>query len=133
MTLEVETAVVGAGISGLAYAFGRDSRRELIVLEAEARAGGSIWTLREDDLEFEWGPEALQTGTPDAGAVSALLENLGLQALEAPPTARRRYLVQGGKLVALPASPIGLVTTPLLSPLQKLRALSEPWRGRRKT
>ena len=65
MTLEVETAVVGAGISGLAYAFGRDSRRELIVLEAEARAGGSIWTLREDDLEFEWGPEALQTGTPD--------------------------------------------------------------------
>jgi oxygen-dependent protoporphyrinogen oxidase len=130
MTLDVETAVVGAGISGLSYAFRRGNESEIIVLEAQARAGGSVWTLREDGFEYEWGPEALQTGTADSVEVEALLKELGLEAIEASPAASRRYLIRDGKLHPLPTSPLGLLASPLLSPPQKLRALSEPWRSR---
>ena len=46
MTRCVETLVVGAGISGLAYAHARGPQADLVVLEGAKRAGGLVHTER---------------------------------------------------------------------------------------
>lgn len=127
----VETLVVGAGVSGLAYAHARGPAADLLVCEADERAGGLVCTdvATIPLVRFERGPEALQTGS---AAMRELLAELELPIDEAPAAARRRYLVCGGRLHALPTGPLGLVRTPLLSPVGKLRLLGEPWRDARR-
>jgi oxygen-dependent protoporphyrinogen oxidase len=123
----VETLVVGAGVSGLAYAHARGPSADLLVCEASGRAGGLVRTdaTTIPGVRFERGPEALQTGS---AAMRELVGELGLAVDEAPATARRRYLVRGGRLHAVPTGPLGLLRTPLMSARGKLRLLAEPWR-----
>jgi len=125
MTPRVDTLVVGAGISGLAYAHARGPSADLIVLEASERAGGLVRTLRDGDFRFEHGPEALRS---ENGELSALLRELGIEAREPPPNASKRFVVQRGKLVEVPLAPHRLLTSSLLSLRGKLRLVSEPWR-----
>jgi oxygen-dependent protoporphyrinogen oxidase len=126
----VETLVVGGGVSGLTYAHARGAQADLLLCEASPRAGGLVQTDSSSlaGLSFERGPEALQTGSE---ALRELLGELALPVAEAPASARRRYLARGGRLHAVPAGPLGLLRTPLLSPAGKLRLLSEPWRDAR--
>lgn len=127
----LDTVVVGAGVAGLAYAHARGHAADLLLLEAGERAGGLVRTgrhaLPEGPVHFEWGPEALQD---DAPQTLALLDELGLSPLPAPPAAQRRYVAHGGRLVALPSGPGSFLASPLLSWRGKLRALSEPLRRR---
>ncbi|HEV2736449.1 MAG TPA: protoporphyrinogen oxidase, partial [Longimicrobiaceae bacterium] len=62
-------------------------------------------------------------------AVRALLREAGLEARLLPtgPAARRRYVVRGGRPVAVPLSPPQLLLSPLFSPAGRLRVLWEPW------
>lgn len=122
----VETvAVVGAGITGLAAAY-RLARKGLRVflLEAGNRVGGAIGTLREDGWLCETGPNSLLEGEP---ALAELLSELGLsgERLEAERLAKNRYIVRGGRLCALPASPPALIRTNLFSAGTKIRLFTE--------
>lgn len=128
----VDTLVVGAGLSGLAYAHARGAQADLLVLEASNRPGGLIRTTRTQlegggTVQLEWGPETLPGAAPE---LSALLAELKLDVRRAPPAAARRLVLHAGRLHTLPTGPLSLLTSGLLSRRGKLRALIEPLRGR---
>lgn len=129
----LDTVVVGGGISGLTTAFhlARAGRR-VAVLEAAERVGGAIETFSDGSdtgWRFEMGPNTVLESNP---SVSRLLHDSGLEGekITAAPSAKRRYLYKGGRLIPLPGGPGGLLTTPLFSLGAKLRVLREPWIGR---
>jgi oxygen-dependent protoporphyrinogen oxidase len=126
----VDTLVVGAGLSGLAYAHARGPGADLLVLEATDRPGGLVRTTRaqlEHDgaLQFEWGPELLPAEAPQLGA---LLAELKLETRRTPPAAARQLVLHGGRLHPLPTGTLALLSSGLLSWRGKLRALTEPLR-----
>lgn len=125
-----DVAVVGAGVSGLVVAW-RLQRAGLAVrvLDAAPRPGGVIGTVARDGLLFERGPNSALDTTP---LIGALVRELGLHDALRPAsaTAARRYVVRGGRLVALPTSLAAFFATPLFSPRAKLALLREPFVAR---
>ncbi len=127
----LDTVVIGGGISGLTTAFhlARTGRR-VAVLEAAQRVGGAIETFSDGGgWRFEMGPNTVLENNPNVGR---LLHESGLEGekITAAPSARRRYLYKGGRLVPLPGGPGGFLTTPLFPASAKLRLLREPWIGK---
>ncbi|TQV64268.1 MAG: protoporphyrinogen oxidase [Halothiobacillaceae bacterium] len=128
--MDVETLIVGAGISGLSAAFFlRQQGRDVAVIEASGRAGGNIGTFEHEGYLLEAGPNTLLDNHP---AIRELIDGLGLReaAREANPQAKRRYVVRDGRAVQLPGSPPAFLTTRLFSCKGKLRLLLEPFIGR---
>jgi len=126
-TERVNALVVGGGISGLAAAFElKRGGLTVAVLEASDRVGGAMETLAAEGWRFELGPS---TVLESHASVGRLIADCGLAAekLTASPAARRRYLWKDGRLVPLPAGPLGFLATPLFPPAAKLRLLREPW------
>lgn len=120
-------AVVGAGLSGLAAAHRlRQRGRAVTVYEAAEAPGGVVATVRGEGFLADLGPNTMQTRHT---AVRALLQDLGLwsERVLPAPGAANRYVVRGGAVVALPASPRGALKTRVLSPRGKLRVLREPF------
>jgi len=120
------TVIVGGGISGLSLGFwllrqGRDVR----VLEASSRAGGSVRTVAQDGFLFETGPHGFLDAEP---AMQRLVEALGLtsELRPADEAAKKRYLFSGGALQAVPSSPPAFLQSQLLPWSAKLRVLAEP-------
>jgi oxygen-dependent protoporphyrinogen oxidase len=127
MTNDADTLVIGAGISGLSTAYGLKKRgRSVVVLESAARAGGVIGTRRRDGALFEVGPNSTLDTTP---RINELLGDLGLsgERLDANAVAGTRFVVRGGKPVALPTSPGAFATSPAFSLGAKLRLMREPF------
>jgi oxygen-dependent protoporphyrinogen oxidase len=127
--LTADVVVVGAGIAGLAA--GCDLAREgleVLVCEAASRPGGVIESVRRDGYLLERGPNTFRVSAPFA----SLLERhaAGDRLVGAAPTSRERFLLRDGRLLPVPLGPLGLVTTPLLSPRGKLRLLGEPFVAR---
>lgn len=121
--------VIGAGISGLAAARAlARSGSAVQVLDAGEAPGGTFRTVAADGFRAELGPNTLQ----DSPELRELARDAHCEdgLVPASPLTRKRYLVSGGKLVALPSGPPGILTTPLLSPGARLRLATEPWRGR---
>lgn len=121
--------VLGAGISGLAAAHRlRATGHQVIVLEASNRPGGILRTTEIGGCRFELGPNTVQR-SPE---LVALCRDAGVEdkLITASSAARRRYLLKGGKLMAVPGSPPALITSPLFSAIGKLRLLREPLVGR---
>jgi oxygen-dependent protoporphyrinogen oxidase len=130
----LDAVVIGAGISGLTAAFRlKLGGRRVAVLEAAARVGGAIETVAapfpEDGWRFEMGPNTV-LATDES--TDRLIHDAGLdgEKIVAAPTAKRRYLYKGGRLVPLPGGPGELLSTPLFPLSAKLRVLREPWIGR---
>ena len=121
-------AVLGGGIAGLTAAWHLQRRGvPVVVLEAGSRAGGVIDSKREGEWLWETGPNTLFENSEEIRRfVSAL--RLDGRCLEASPLARHRYVVHGGRPVALPGSALDFVRSPLLSWSAKLRLLGEPFR-----
>ena len=119
-------AVVGGGLAGLAAAWrlARAGAR-VRVFEAGERAGGVIRSVRAGGFLAEHGANSL---AEPPSAVRALLREAGIEGDLVPtsPAAQRRYVVRGGRAVAVPASPPQLLTTRILSLPAKLRVLAEP-------
>jgi oxygen-dependent protoporphyrinogen oxidase len=128
-------AVVGGGVSGLAAAHrlyelsdGNGRRLSVTILEAANRCGGVIETTHKDGFLMESGPDSLITEKPWA---LQLMDRIGLdnRVIGTEDTNRRSFVVRRGRLyptpdgfhLMAPAKFLPLITTPLLSPLGKLR------------
>ncbi|HEY6945631.1 MAG TPA: protoporphyrinogen oxidase, partial [Candidatus Acidoferrum sp.] len=113
MTRHVQALVVGGGISGLvcAYALQR-AGIEVLLVEAAARPGGVINSVRRDGYLLELGPQSF-SGTSQ---LRSLCAHLGIadQLLEASPRAPRYVLVKG-KLQAVPMSPPAFFISSLIN------------------
>jgi oxygen-dependent protoporphyrinogen oxidase len=117
--------VVGAGVAGLAAAATlRRAGRDVLVLEAGARAGGAAQSERIDGHLVERGPNTFRVPPQ----MAAFAQQHGLDALfeKAQPASRDRFLVRDGRLIPVPMSPLAFARTPLLSRGGKLRLLAEP-------
>lgn len=124
---DADAIVIGAGISGLTVAHGLKKRgRTVTILEAGSRAGGVIGTRQRDGALFELGPNSTLDTTP---SIAKLLHdlNLGGERVDADAVTATRFVVRGGKLVALPASPGAFFTTSAFTLGAKLRLLREPF------
>jgi protoporphyrinogen/coproporphyrinogen III oxidase len=122
----VDLAVVGGGISGLACAFWAKRRAKSVVLfESSQSVGGCIKTVRSGPYIADGGPQSFLSSE----SITKLVSEAGLESfvLPASPAARTPYLYLDGRLVAVPQSPAQLIGTPLLSPLEKLKLIREPF------
>jgi protoporphyrinogen/coproporphyrinogen III oxidase len=123
-------AIIGGGISGLCVAYRLwKSCVDFVLFEKHAEVGGNIKTNIHNGFLYESGPNSTLT-SPE---LIDLIEDLGLTSqIAAPrPRARRRFIVRGGRLVALPSGPIGLISTTAFSPATKLSLIKEPFRRNR--
>jgi oxygen-dependent protoporphyrinogen oxidase len=120
-------AVVGAGIAGLTAAFTLKRRGIPVrVYEATGRVGGVIRSTLRDGYLAESGPNTILETSP---AIARLVEEAGLASrrIDPDPRSETRFVVRGGRPVPVPSSPLGMVTTPLLSLGAKLAVLREPF------
>lgn len=118
-------AVLGAGITGLVAAHRLVQHGHRVrVFEQSGRAGGAVRTERVDNWLIEAGPNSLLSGEP---SLARLLDELGLATRVVPtnPSAKNRYIVRNGRLVAAPATPPALIASGLFSPVTKFRILAE--------
>jgi oxygen-dependent protoporphyrinogen oxidase len=120
-----DALVIGAGISGLATAWWLQSGgHRVTVIEAESRPGGTIGTLRDSGYLIETGPNSTLETSP---LIAQLLGETGTIAgrIYANPAAKNRYILRGGRLLALPLSPPAFLGTRLFSAGAKLGLLRE--------
>ena len=123
-------AVLGGGITGLTAAWHlKRAGFTAVVFERARRAGGVIGAVRTNGWLHELGPNSLLEGSQ---SVADFIEQTGLgpRRIFASPAAKRRYIVRGGRMIALPASPLGFAFTRLFSLGAKVGLLAEPWRKR---
>ncbi len=125
--------VIGAGISGLSFAYylsrllrERRVAAELRVFEAARRPGGRVWTIREGGYLVETGANAILGSKPAAIALAYEL-GLGEQVIRANPVARNRFIYLRGKLHPLPLGFRQFFRSELLSLGGKLRLAAEPF------
>lgn len=121
----MRTVIVGGGISGLSLAYFLLNRRpslDIIVLEAEKKAGGKIWTDKVNGFLCEGGVNGFLDNRP---RTLELIANLGLSPLRSNDTARKRYIFSAGKLHLLPESPLSFFSSDLLSLYGRFRILWE--------
>jgi len=112
MSERVEALVVGAGISGLATAYAlQKAGIATRVVEAAARPGGVIQSVKRDGYLLECGPQSFSGN----GAISAMCRDLGImeERVLADPKAPR-YVLLDGKLQNVPMGP-GLLTSSFMS------------------
>ncbi len=123
------TLILGGGITGLLAAYYLQERGENAeVWEADGAVGGWVKTLAwptEDGRpgRMERGPQGVLV-TPGS-RTDVLFKALDLQ-LKSPGKGAR-WVGTGGRLVPVPAHPVGLVTTALMSWSTKFRMCFEPF------
>jgi oxygen-dependent protoporphyrinogen oxidase len=125
----LEALIVGGGISGLtvAYASGlREKSGNCELWESAGRLGGTIGTDRVDGYSIDWGPNGFLDREP---LTLSLVEELGLKDQLEPANAKseKRFIVKHGQLHPVPFSPGKMLSTKLLSPLEKARVFCEPF------
>ncbi len=118
----LDTLIVGAGISGLSTAYRlHEKQRDILVAEKRDRAGGNIISQQRGDFLWEEGPNSFSPNPQLLKlAVDVGLKDEFVFADRNLP----RYIYWQGKLHTVPMSPPAAVTTQLLSPVGKLRALT---------
>ena len=125
-------AIIGAGTSGLAAAYRLNQllpQAVIQVFDRRNRVGGVLETLQYDGFQIEQSADNFITTVPWGINLCKEL-GLGNELVQTNPHARRTYVVRKGKLHLLPdgflmMAPTKLMpmaTTPILSPLGKLRA-----------
>ncbi|MBO9404996.1 MAG: protoporphyrinogen oxidase, partial [Thermomicrobium sp.] len=133
--VHAHVVVIGGGIAGLAAAWRLEQLSPAIsvtLIEAEPRLGGWIRTEHWGEVIIEHGPDSWVASKPAATELARALglesEIIGLRADQAETS-----IMHDGRLIPLPSGLSLLVptrlrpllTSPLLSPLGKLRLLAE--------
>jgi len=117
--------VIGGGISGLAAAFLLKKKGfDVTLFEKSERVGGNIQTVKIDDYTIEYAPNSLLKSPH----LVDLIKTLGLkgEVSAANPANKKRYVLQNGKLRALPMSIAKMAANDFFSWRAKLRLLKEP-------
>lgn len=136
--------VIGGGMAGLAAAeallneppkdegAGRAGTRRVTLIEPSGRVGGVVATVRRDGWLIERSADSFLAVRPEG---VALVERVGLadELIGVDPRVRRALILHHGRTQAVPSGfrliAPGLIksilTTPLLSPLGRLRLLCE--------
>jgi len=123
----LDVLVVGAGVSGLAAAFGLVRNGfQVEVIDAGQSPGGVIGSVRRDGALYETGPNSALDTTP---LIGELLGAAGIASERIPASeiSNTRFVIRGGRPLALPMSPGAFLATPLFSPLAKARLALEPF------
>jgi len=121
--------IIGGGISGLAVAhFLRVTERPDVceLWEASNRLGGTIGTDRAAGYSVDWGPNGFLDREP---LTLDMVNEIGLNDTLEPANSnsKERFIVKNGRLHSVPLSPLRMLTTGLLGPLEKLRVFGEPF------
>jgi oxygen-dependent protoporphyrinogen oxidase len=118
--------VVGGGISGLtvAHALMNKPALEVMVLEADSRPGGKIWSERVNGFLCEKGPNGFLDNRPKT---LELCSKLKIEPLRANERAKKRYILTNGTLKPIPESPPAFFRSNVLSIAGRLRVLYEPF------
>jgi oxygen-dependent protoporphyrinogen oxidase len=127
---QLDAIVIGGGISGLAFAHTLARKGQKVhVIEKAGRLGGAVQTEFKDGFLCEAGPNSMLVKSEH---VWKFIHELGLEGsmVEANAISNKRFLVKNGKMVPLPQSLMGGVTTPLYSITEKFRLLAEPFIGK---
>lgn len=95
---------------------------EILVLEAEDRAGGKAWTVEEEGFVLEKGVNGVLDNKPSTLSLAA---SLGLRPLKSEDAARRRFVIKEGRLIQLPVTPAQFLSSKIISLPGRLRVLAE--------
>lgn len=127
----IRIAVLGAGISGLATAHAierlaaeRGLSVAVTVLERESRAGGKIWSIKEEGYLCEWGPNGFLDSKPMTLELCARLGVSGRLA-RSNDNARKRFIYADRALHRLPENGPMFLKSQLISWPGKLRLAGE--------
>jgi oxygen-dependent protoporphyrinogen oxidase len=126
-------AIIGAGITGLAAASWLEHDHgidDVTVLESSGRSGGKIRTEIDRGHTVEWGPQGFLDNAPDTLDLARLA---GLEPALAPAAdaSADRFILRGGRLRAVPTSPLAFLRSDLLPIGGRLRVFGEPFARRR--
>jgi oxygen-dependent protoporphyrinogen oxidase len=93
--------------------------------ESSERLGGTIGADRSDGYSIDWGPNGFLDREP---LTLQLVDELGLRDLLEPANSKseKRFIVKNGRLHPVPFSPIKMLTTGLLRPIERARVFCEP-------
>jgi len=120
--------IVGGGISGLTTAFLLKSKGFSVTLfDKNASVGGNMRSRRMDGFLIEQGPNSLLKSPRLVDLIKAL--QLETEILPSNPAAKKRYILQNGKLCALPTRIVSIVSNKIFSAKAKFRLLKEPFTG----
>ena len=131
MTFDV--AIIGGGVSGLSAAYALTAQGyKVVVLERQIRPGGNAQSEKFGGFLMEHGPSSVNAQAMEAVGLS---RDLGLESLrtELDTQVKSRYLVGGGRLQGISTHPLGFLMSGYLSPLARLRLMSEMIIPRRKS
>jgi oxygen-dependent protoporphyrinogen oxidase len=121
-----QVIVIGGGISGLACAYGlKQLGIPVTLLEASARVGGLVGSVRRDGFLFESGPQSFQ-GTD---ALLELVREVGSESeLQRADPRAARFVYLHGRLQKIPMTPQALMASSLLGIKSRARIVSEPFK-----
>ncbi|HEX9653554.1 MAG TPA: protoporphyrinogen oxidase, partial [bacterium] len=127
MTLEKDTLIIGAGISGLATAFRlQRTGLDILILEKSDHIGGAILSEQHDGFLIDYGPNSTLDTSPK---IRDFIKEVGVEErrVNANVSASHRYVLRGGVLQALPMNPPQFIKSKLFSWKAKLRLFAEPF------
>lgn len=129
MTEQLDTLIIGGGLSGLTIAHklktGSPGHR-FLVLEKAAATGGAIRSHREQGYIAEIGPHGFLDNCQESRQL--LLETgLDRESVKAPLLHFVRYVCLNGKLRCIPQTPRKILMAPLIPWRDKLRVLADLW------
>ncbi len=118
--------IIGGGISGLVSAYLLKQKDfEVTLFDKNETVGGNIQSRKIAGFLIEQGPNSLLKSPRLVDLIKSLdLEN---ELLPTKTTAKKRYVLQNGKLKALPMSIAKMVFGDFFSLKAKLRLLKEPF------
>lgn len=128
MKINVDSVIIGAGLTGLTAGFYlAEAGKRVVLIDRNKQPGGVIRTIREQGFIIETGPN---TGVFSSPELVRLFDDLGndIQLQFANNKGNKRWIWKKGNWHALPSGPVSAVTTPLFSLNDKFRILGEPWR-----
>ena len=122
---QVDTIILGAGISGLTLAHYLNKKNlDFLVVESQPKVGGNIISFEKSGFVCENGPNTVLLNKK---SVVELIDEIGLKDKIIFPNDNnnKRFLLRKGKLIPIPQNFIEFIKTNLLSLTSKLRLIIE--------